>query len=212
MQELRCTAGLRAAGAVRDRACEPTERRGGLISMDLLDFNGEEMYFDTPVRPEVADLITLAATRYGEPEAEHSLLRAYFLQPEHLTVLVALYRYFYYRHGYAEALLVADRAIRLAADRLGIPRDWRALSKDDLGKAVLESMTLTRFLLLAIKGSGYLQLRLNDAAGALERFEKVVEMDTNDRLGMSELVSLARAKVTRDRIEAAGDKVTYFKR
>ena len=109
-------------------------------------------------------------------------------------------------------VLVADRAIRLAADRLGIPRDWRALSKDDLGKAVLESMTLTRFLLLAIKGSGYLQLRLNDAAGALERFEKVVEMDTNDRLGMSELVSLARAKVTKDRIEAAGDKVTYFKR
>ena len=180
--------------------------------MDLLDFNGEAMYFDRPLGPEVDALITLAATRYGEPEAEHSLLRAYFLEPEHLTVLVALYRYFYYRHGYAEALLVADRAIRLTADRLGIAPDWRKLTNDDLGKAVQESMTLTRFLLLALKGSGYLELRLGDAASALERFEKVLEIDTSDRLGMSELVSLARAKVTEDSVQAAGDKVAYFTR
>lgn len=180
--------------------------------MDLLDFNGESMYFDTPIAPEVEALLRAAAERYGEPEAEQSLLRAYFLAPEHPTVLVALYRYFYYRHGYAEALLVADRAIRLAAARLGVAPDWRRLTKDDLGRAVLESMTLTRFLLLTLKGSGYLKLRLGDAAGALERLEKVAEMDTSDRLGISELVSLARARVTEDRFGAAGGKVTYFKR
>jgi hypothetical protein len=71
-------------------------------------------------------------------------------------------------------------------------------------------MSLTRFLLLALKGSGYLKLRLGDAEGALERFEKVVEMDTSDRLGMSELVSLARAKVTEDKVGVAGDNVTYL--
>jgi tetratricopeptide (TPR) repeat protein len=179
--------------------------------MDLLDFNGEAMYFDTPVGPEVDELISLAAARYGEAEAEYSLLRAYFLEPEHLTVLVALYRYYYYRHRYADALLVADRAIRLTADRLGITPDWRKLSKDDLGKAVLESMSLTRFFLLALKGSGYLKLRLGDAADALERFEKVVAMDTSDRLGMSELLSLARAKVTEDSVQAAGGKVSFLR-
>lgn len=179
--------------------------------MDLLDFNGEEMYFDTPVGPEVDALIGLAARRYGEPKAEQSLLRAYFLEPEHLTVLVALYRFFYYRHGYAEALLVADRAIRLTAERLGVTPDWRMLTKNDLGSAVLESMTLTRFLLLALKGSGYLKLRLGDNADALERFEKVAEMDSSDRLGMAELLSLARAKVAEDRVKDAGDKVTFLK-
>ena len=122
-----------------------------------------------------------------------------------------LYRYFYYRHRYGDALIVADRAIRLSAVHLGIPADWRALSKDDLGEAVVVSMTLTRFLLLALKGAGYLQMRLGDAAGALERFRKVVEMDTSDRLGMSELVALARAKVTEDRVKAAGDKVTCLR-
>jgi tetratricopeptide (TPR) repeat protein len=178
--------------------------------MDLLDFDGEPMYFDQPVGAQVDALLTYAAERYGEPEAEHSLLRAYFLEPEHLTVLVALYRHFYYRHRYADALRVAERAIGLTAVRLGLCADWRALSRADLGGAVVVSMTLTRFLLLALKGSGYLKLRLGDAADALERFEKVVEMDTSDRLGVSELVSLARAKVTEARVAASGGKVTLL--
>ncbi len=178
--------------------------------MDLLDFAGEPMYFDRPVSPKVDDLLKEAASRCSDPQAESSLLHAYFLEPEHLTVLVALYRYYYYRHRYADALIVAERAIRLSADQLGISGDWRALSKDDIGRAVLVSMTLTRFLLLALKGSGYLKLRIGDAPAALERLEKVVEMDTGDRLGMSELVRVARAKVTEERVTTAGDSVTLL--
>jgi len=178
--------------------------------MDLLDFDGEQMYFDRPVSARVDDLLRDAAARYGEPEAEHSLLMACFLEPEHPTVLVALYRYFYYRHRYADALIVADRAIALSAAQLQIPTDWRTLSKDDLDRAAAVSMTLTRFLLLALKGAGYLELRLGDATGALERFEKVMEMDTRDRLGMTELVSLARAKVTQDRAGTSGGKVRFL--
>lgn len=186
--------------------------QGAPKPMDLLDFNGEQMYFDRPVSPQVDALLKEAASRYGEREAEHSLLYAYLLEPEHLTVLVALYRYFYYRHRYTDALLVADRAIRLSAVQLGISPDWRSLSKDDLSHAALVSMTLTRFLLLALKGSGYLKLRIGDAAAALERFEKVVEMDTGDRLGMSELVKVARATVTEERVKMAGDEVTLLGR
>ena len=62
----------------------------------------------------------------------------------------------------------------------------------------------------SLKGAGYLELRLGDAAGALERFEKVMEMDTCDRLGMAELVSLARAKVTQDRASTRGGKVRFL--
>ena len=180
--------------------------------MDLLDFDGEEMYFDHPPSPTVEDLLAKAALHYGEMEAELSLLQAYFLEPEHLTVLVALYRYFYYRHRYAEAFVVAERAIARTATQLGLSADWHALSKKDLGSAVLVSMTLTRFLLLALKGAGYLKLRLGDPAGALERFEKVVEMDTEDRLGMSDLVSLAKAETTREKVSSAGGNVRFLSR
>ena len=72
--------------------------------MDLLDFDPEPLYFDDPLPPEVEALLRAAADGYAEDEAEAHLMRAYFLAPEQLTVLVALYRYFYYRHALDEAL------------------------------------------------------------------------------------------------------------
>ena len=178
--------------------------------MDLLDFDGEDMYFDQPLGEEAEGLIAMAAEHYGQPVAEHRLMRAYFLEPEHLTVLVALYRYFYYRRQYADALIVADRAIAVASRRLNLSDDWRALSRQTLGPAVLTSMSMTRFLLLTLKGAGYLLTRLGDPAGALERFEKVIEIDTSDRLGMKELVTMARARLTEEQVHQAGDKVSYL--
>ncbi|MCG6983824.1 MAG: hypothetical protein LJE61_01290 [Thiocapsa sp.] len=179
--------------------------------MDLLDFDGEPMYFDEPVTPEVDGLLSEAAGCYGEEVAEQRLLLAYFIQPEHLTVLVALYRYFYYRHRYREALITADRAIALTAARLDLPTDWKALREADLGRSVLVSMSLTRFLLLALKGSAYLLFRLGDPAGALQRFEKIAELDTSDRLGIGELHAMARAAVARSAFERAGGNVRFIK-
>jgi tetratricopeptide (TPR) repeat protein len=182
--------------------------------MDLLDFNAEEMYFDEALAPQVEALIAEAAEHYAsgpdDATAELCLLRAYFLEPEHLTVLVALYRYFYYRHQYREALVIANRAIVITASRLGLPTQWREFTDADLGRSVLVSMTLTRFLLLALKGAGYLLLRLDDPAGALARFEKIAEIDTSDRLGIKELMALARGAVTEAAMERLGGNVRYL--
>jgi tetratricopeptide (TPR) repeat protein len=180
--------------------------------MDLLDFDGEQMYFDQPLNTEVAELIDQAAHEYGDDVAESHLMRAYFLAPEDLSVLVALYRYFYYRHRYADALIIAERAIALTADRLGVDRDWRRLDTEALGHAVLASMTLTRFLLLALKGAGYLRLRLGDIEAGLECLEKVAALDDNDRLGMGDLLKIARAKLTEERVAARGDNVQFLRR
>jgi tetratricopeptide (TPR) repeat protein len=182
--------------------------------MDLLDFNAEEMYFDEAVTPRVDALIVEAAEHYGagpdDPKAELCLLRAYFLEPEHLTVLVALYRYFYYRHQYREALVIANRAIVITASRLGLPTHWRDITEADLGRSVLVSMTLTRFLLMALKGAGYLLLRLDDPAAALARFEKIAEIDTSDRLGIKELTALARGAVAEAAVQRLGGNVRYL--
>lgn len=178
--------------------------------MDLLDFTGEEMYFDRPLPAGVDALIDDAAEHYGTDAAELGLLRAYLLAPGHLTVLVALYRYFYYRHRYAEALLIADRAIVAAAGQLGIDPDWQSLSPEALGHAVQQSMALTRFLLLALKGSGWLLLRMNEPAAALARLEKVAAFDEADRLGLRELLDWARAATAKADIAAAGAKVRFI--
>jgi len=162
------------------------------MNVDLLDFAGEDLYFDKPMSPELASLLSAAAESYGTPAAEPLLLKAYFLASENFSVLVALYRFFYYQHRYEDALRVAERALRAAADGLGINRDWRALSQTDLAFGVRGSMALMRFHLYVLKGSGYLLMRMDRLPEALERLEKVVALDTSDRIGAQGLVEIAR--------------------
>ncbi|WP_338113826.1 hypothetical protein [Thiococcus pfennigii] len=175
--------------------------------MDLLDFTGEDLYFDRPLPAGVADLLAAAAADYGEAGAEPHLLRADCLAPEHPSVLVALYRFYYYQRRYEEALLVADRAIGLTARELGLDPDWRRLTVADLAGPARDAMAKTRFLLLALKGAGYLLMRLGRAREALARLEVVAAVDTADRLGLTELLAWARDAVGIELAEAAGGNV-----
>ena len=58
-------------------------------------------------------------------------------------------------------------------------------------------------MLLALKGSAYLLMRLGEHGAALERLEKVVAMDAGNRLGAADLLPMARAKVTEQAVEQA---------
>ena len=160
--------------------------------MDLLDFQAESLYFDEPCPPEVDDALQCAALDYGRQTAEPNLLRAYFLAPDNLTVLVALYRYFYYQHRHRDALTVAERLTVIVGRRLGLRADWRRMDMDDLAGAVRVSMGLTRFLLFAIKAMGVLKLRMGDPSGAVECLAKVRELDSANRLGTGPLLQMAR--------------------
>lgn len=128
--------------------------------MDLLDFTDCALYFEAELSPEVEQLMHRAAECYGEPEAELALLRAFLHAPDSLTVLVGLYRYYFYQHRLAEALDVAYRAMRLASARLGISDDWRRLDEHGLAVAAAQSFGLLRFYLLALKAAGVVLLRL----------------------------------------------------
>ena len=160
--------------------------------MDLLDFQAEQLYFDEPIDPSVSQLLEEAALYYGEPKSEDLLLKAYFLAPEHLLVLVALYRYFYYQHRLSDALLVAERVLRITAKALGMPEEWRELDRVAFNSGIMVSMTRLRFYMLALKGAGYLELRLGDYPSALRRLEKVAELDEQDRLGARALIDVVR--------------------
>lgn len=161
--------------------------------MDLLDFKAEDLYFDQPLQAEVEALLNEAAEAYADGDSELLLLQAYLRQPDHLSVLVALYRYYYYQHRLQESLMIAERVLSLVGARLELKADWRELRLADLGYAIQHSMTLTRFYLFALKGAGFLELRLRRPAQALERFETVLEVDSSDRIGVGPLRDLARS-------------------
>lgn len=167
------------------------------MAFDLLDFESEELYFDETIDEEAKQCLERASELYGTDEAEEALMRAYFLEPEHPMVLVALYRSYYYQHRLSDSLRVAERVLKVIGKRLEFPEDWRDLSEMWLGGGVMISMTLIRFYMLALKGAGFLELRLGHYASALERLEKVVELDSKDRLGAQALLAVARDALER---------------
>jgi len=72
--------------------------------VDLLSFDAEPLYFENPPSEEVVQLLQQAAEDYSDGKAEADLQRAYQLAPNHLMVLVSLFRYHFYQHRFAEAL------------------------------------------------------------------------------------------------------------
>lgn len=164
--------------------------------VDLLKFDGGDLYFDETIDPSAKKLVETAAGLYGQDNdtAEELLRRAADLAPRNLAVMVAQYRFYYYRHHYDKALLVAARVLATVGRRLNFPPSWRELSIEDMGLGTLHSMQLVRFYLFALKGCAYLNLRLGHLVPAREILEKICELDTADRIGVRDLLVVTRRR------------------
>lgn len=162
--------------------------------IDLLDVSGEALYFDEPCIAKVEDLVVQAARNYGA-ESEIFLLRAYFLAPRQLTVLVALYRYYFYQHRLEDAFVVAERALEVTASRLDLVDGWRGIGPVSLGEAAMRSIGLLRFHLLALKGSAVILLRLGRIEDARQRLQKIADIDGRDALGVASLLATIATSV-----------------
>ncbi len=158
--------------------------------MDLIDCDQTTLYFDDPIAPEVEDLIVKASDCYGEAQAEFYLLRAYFLAPKQLMVLVALYRYYFYQHRLADAYIVAERTLAAASQRLGFMTDWRHIQPTEIEQIEPHAVGLLRFYLLALKASAYLHLRLGNHQVGRIQLEKLVQLDCHNQLGGQALLEL----------------------
>ncbi len=158
--------------------------------MDLMDFEGENLYFEENLTPEVEALIQQAGGLYGEGEAEQPLLEALKLAPESLNVLVAVYRFYYYQHRLEDALDIAGRALAITAGRLNIPLDWTLLGQGHIN-VVPASVALLRFHLLSLKAEAFVLLRLGRREESRAILTKLVELDEKNRLGAKQLLEVA---------------------
>ena len=163
--------------------------------MDLLDFEGQSLYFERALPQTAARLLDDAAQDYGSDGAELSLLKAGLFAPDHLTVLVAQYRYYYFQHRLEEARMVAERCLKVVGEGLGFPEDWSRIDQAYLSRAVLKSMGMVRFYLLALKADGYVCLRLGREQEGVARLRKVVQLDQADRLGAKALLEIVEDRV-----------------
>lgn len=164
--------------------------------MDLLDFEAQGLYFEQADVAGVKELIALAAENYAGGDAELFLLKAFLLAPESLNVLVALNRFYYYQHRLEEALSATTKALAVIRSTLAVPDDWRDLQLSHITEAPAEALTQIRLYLFTLKAVGFLNMRLEKLDVSQAIFEKLVELDSKDRIGAQGLLDLVTKRKT----------------
>ncbi|MBT0668282.1 hypothetical protein HT136_07865 [Novosphingobium profundi] len=131
-----------------------------------------------------------AAERYHLTDvAETHLFAAEAIAPDHAAVLIALYRFYFYKGRLNEALDVA-RACVAKAMRLNVLGDnWRRVQPDEADFGEWEAL-LPRFFLFSLKGFAYLSLRTGRLDEGREAALKLLELDPRDRIGARVLVDV----------------------
>lgn len=119
--------------------------------------------------------------------AESHLLEAEALAPEHASVLIGLFRFYFYKARLTEALEVAERCISKAAEVNSLPSDWRLVRADHAQFGHYEKI-LPRFFLFSLKGYAYLQMRLGRTEEGRLAVQKLLELDPTDKIGAKVLL------------------------
>lgn len=167
--------------------------------MDLLDFEARGLYFEEREVVGVHDLIAEASANYADGTAELPLLQAYFKAPESLNVLVALNRFYYYQHRLDDALAATLKALAVVRGKLDFPENWSDLQPSHLTATPAELMTQVRLYLFTLKAVGFIYMRLHQLEISQAIFEKLVELDSKDRIGAQALLEV----VLRHQVEMA---------
>jgi hypothetical protein len=150
--------------------------------------------------PEIAERhLRLASSAYCDDRvAEAHLWRAQSVAPTHAAVLIALYRFYFYKNRLNEAFGIACICLRKAAQDNGLPLEWRDVKPRAAAFGDYAAI-LPRFYLFTLKAYAYLSMRLGDLAEGRAAVMKLLELDPSDKLGAKVLLGVL------DRAEAGDD-------
>lgn len=141
--------------------------------------------------PEQVELhLRLAGLNYQqEAVAESHLFQAQALAPGHAAVLIALYRFYFYKGRLRDALDVARRCLAKAARDNRLNEDWRSVQREDAEFGSYDAV-LPRFYLFTLKAYGYLQMRLGRLEESRSALAKMLELDPSDKLNATVLLQV----------------------
>ncbi|MEZ5736955.1 MAG: hypothetical protein R3E09_14370 [Novosphingobium sp.] len=134
--------------------------------------------------------LSRAAERYHLTDvAETHLHDAAALAPDHAAVLIAFYRFYFYKGRLAQALQIAQACLEKAMRLNVLGEDWRKVRADEADFGEWGAL-LPRFFLFSLKGYAYLSLRLGKLAEGRLAAEKLLELDPRDRIGAQVLIDV----------------------
>jgi tetratricopeptide (TPR) repeat protein len=139
-----------------------------------------------------------AALSYADGTvAEQHLRDAKAIAPDHAAVLIAQYRFYFYKGRLRDALDVARMCLLKAAHENGVHTDWRQVRSQDADFGNYDAR-LARFYLFTLKAYAYLQMRLGRLEEGHQAVSKLLELDPSDKVGSRVLLDVLA-------VAAAGD-------
>ena len=140
--------------------------------------------------PEAESLLHQAGLSYDQAETALAHLReARRLAPNHVAVLIGLYRFFFYKGRLVEALDVARTCLLRAAIDNSLPLDWRLVRPGQAAFASFDA-PMARFFMFVLKGYAYLNMRLGDIEEGRAAVGKLLELDPTDKVGAAILLAV----------------------
>lgn len=155
-----------------------------------LDVVAAEAVLGGGLPPKAEQHLNFAGHAYHDDvRAEQHLREAQALAPEHVAVLIGLYRFYFYKGRLAEALQVAEVCLEKAARANDLSLDWREVGPGDAQFSSFDAI-LPRFYLFTLKGCAYLNMRLGDTDTGRAIVQKLLELDPSDKLGAGVLMGV----------------------
>jgi tetratricopeptide (TPR) repeat protein len=117
------------------------------------------------------------------------LYQAQALAPGHAAVLIALYRFYFYKGRLLDALEVAQRCLIKAAHDNNLNENWQRVQPTDADFGSYDAV-LPRFYLFTLKAYGYLLMRLGQQEESQAALKKMLELDPSDKLNATVLLKV----------------------
>ena len=114
--------------------------------------------------------------------AERHLARAAALAPDHDAVIIAHYRYYLYKHRFADALPYAERCIKRSAERLGV-----AVDLFEVTALPAAEERLVRAYLFACQAYGYILVRSGETDQGRAVLKRLIALDEGNQSRTQEL-------------------------
>jgi len=144
---------------------------------------------DDELWPQTERALREAGRAWHDAErAESFLAMAADLQPELRAVLIAHYRYFFYRHRFDEALVYGAHLLAQSALRLDLPPRWQDTKAAHLAGAEPEAER--RFWMFTLQACGYLLVRCGAREPGRSMLAHLADLDQRNETKTRELLAV----------------------
>jgi tetratricopeptide (TPR) repeat protein len=152
------------------------------MTFDIEAFKGD-------IPPDILPLLGDAEAALSQPkQAEDALTAALDRAPDNLPLRIAAYTFYFYANRLADALPHGEVCLKMAADALDLPRDWRQVEQHSANFDTFERPQ--RVYLKSLVALGYCQARLGDVEIAEAMLRKAASLDPQDRVGAARLADV----------------------